>query len=161
MEYLISFSKAFVMFVVGLIAFRMMGSQTVGRLTDFDLVVAIAIGALIGDALADPELNVLIIITAIAGLVIFQIITCFVTMKSPFLEKIITGKPIKLVENGKILPQGLRRARLTKSNLHQELRVKGLLSVDNVKQAFLEPSGKVSVIKNSEQTIENRNKKST
>lgn len=81
-EYIISFIKAFGMFVVGLIAFRIMGSQTVGRLTDFDLVVVIAIGALIGDALADPELNALIIIVAIAGLVLAQVITSMLAMKS-------------------------------------------------------------------------------
>ncbi len=149
MEYMLSFGKAIMMFAVGLVAFRIMGSQTVGRLTDFDLVVVIAIGALIGDALADPELNIYVVIAAIAGLVSIQIVTSLLAMKSPLIEKIVMGSPIKLVDNGKILIHGLRRARLTKNNLEQELRVKGLETVHDIKQAFIEPNGKLSVIETS------------
>ncbi|WP_233532341.1 DUF421 domain-containing protein [Paenibacillus alkalitolerans] len=146
---MLSFGKAIMMFAVGLVAFRIMGSQTVGRLTDFDLVVVIAIGALIGDALADPELNIYVVIAAIAGLVSIQIVTSLLAMKSPLIEKIVMGSPIKLVDNGKILIHGLRRARLTKNNLEQELRVKGLETVHDIKQAFIEPNGKLSVIETS------------
>lgn len=146
MEYVLSVLKAVLLFVVGLLAFRVMGSQSVGRLTDFDLVVVIAIGAIIGDGLADPELNVFILTAAIAGLVLMQILASVLAMKSPLIEKLVMGSPIKLIENGKILLNGLRRARITKNNLDQELRVKGLTSLEQVEQAFMEPNGKLSVI---------------
>lgn len=152
MDYIISLLKAIGMFIVGLIAFRIMGSQTVGRLTDFDLVVVIAIGALVGDALADPELNPLIIIVAIGGLVLAQVITSLLAMRSPFFEKIVMGSPIKLIDKGKILMNGLRRARMTKNNLSQELRVKGLLDTNNIEQAILEPGGKLSIIEKQKTT---------
>lgn len=61
------------------------------------------------------------------------------------------GRPINLIENGKILMNGLRRARLTKNNLSKELRVKGLLETNNIEQAFLEPGGKLSILKNIRQ----------
>lgn len=146
MDYVLSVLRAVGLFVVGLLAFRIMGSQSVGRLTDFDLVVVIAIGAIIGDGLADPELNVFILIAAIAGLVLMQILASVLAMKSTLIEKLVMGSPIKLIENGKILLNGLRRARITKNNLDQELRVKGLTSLEQVEQAFMEPNGKLSVI---------------
>lgn len=146
MDYVLSVLRAVGLFVVGLLAFRVMGSQSVGRLTDFDLVVVIAIGAIIGDGLADPELNVFILTAAIAGLVLMQILASVLAMKSPLIEKLVMGSPIKLIENGKILINGLRRARITKNNLDQELRVKGLTSLEQVEQAFMEPNGKLSVI---------------
>lgn len=146
MDYVLSVLRAVGLFVVGLLAFRVMGSQSVGRLTDFDLVVVIAIGAIIGDGLADPELNVFILTAAIAGLVLMQILASVLAMKSPLIEKLVMGSPIKLIENGKILLNGLRRARITKNNLDQELRVKGLTSLEQVEQAFMEPNGKLSVI---------------
>jgi uncharacterized membrane protein YcaP (DUF421 family) len=67
-------------------------------------------------------------------------------MKSPLIEKLVMGSPIKLVDNGKILLNGLRRARITKNNLDQELRVKGLTSLEQIDLAFMEPNGKLSVI---------------
>lgn len=149
MDYVFSILKAIGLFVVGLVAFRIMGSQSVGRLTDFDLVVVIAIGAIIGDGLANPELNLFILIAAIAGLVLMQILVSVLAMKSKLIEKLVMGSPIKLIENGKILLSGLRRARITKNNLDQELRVKGLTGFEQIEQAFMEPNGKLSVIEKS------------
>lgn len=146
MEYIVSVLKALGMFIVGLTAFRLMGSQAVGRLTDFDLVVVIAIGALIGAPLADPDLKLSIPIVAILGLVIAQMITSWLTIKSPFFEQIIVGKPIKLIKHGKVLLNGLRKARITKNDLTQELRVKGLHSMVDIERAYMEPNGKLSVI---------------
>lgn len=149
MDYVFSVLRAIGLFAVGLAAFRIMGNQTVGRLTDFDLVVVIAIGAIIGDGLADPELNPFILIAAIAGLVLMQLLASVLAMKSNFIEKLVIGSPIKLIENGKILMSGLRRARITKNNLDQELRVKGLTNFEQIEQAFMEPNGKLSVIEKS------------
>lgn len=149
MDYVFSVLRAMGLFVVGLVAFRIMGNQTVGRLTDFDLVVVIAIGAIIGDGLADPKLNPYLLIAAIAGLVLMQFLASVLAMKSNFIEKLVIGSPIKLIENGKMLMSGLRRARITKNNLDQELRVKGLTGFDQIEQAFMEPNGKLSVIEKS------------
>lgn len=134
------------LFLIGLAAFRLMGSQSVGRLTDFDLVVVISIGAIIGDGLADPELNFWLLAAAIAGLVALQIAASLLSMRFPMMEKMVMGSPIKLIDKGRILINGLRKARITRNNLMQELRVKGLKGPENVEQAYLEPSGKLSVV---------------
>lgn len=146
MEIVLALLRAAAMFVIGLVAFRLMGSQSVGRLTDFDLVVVIAIGAIIGDGLADPELNIWVIIASVAGLVLLQITASWLSMKSQWVEKLVMGSPIKLIDKGKLLMNGLRRARITKNNLEQELRVKGLQGFSVVQEAYMEPNGKLSVI---------------
>jgi uncharacterized membrane protein YcaP (DUF421 family) len=145
LEYIISFAKALGMFVAGLTAFRLMGSQAVGRLTDFDLVVAIAIGALIAKPLADPDLNPWISIVAISALVSAQIIISWLSLKSTAFERMITGKTIKVIENGSIIMNGLRKARLSKKELNEELRVNGFHSPSEIQQGFLEPNGKLSL----------------
>ncbi|MCU6708581.1 DUF421 domain-containing protein [Paenibacillus sp. J5C_2022] len=146
MEIVFALLRAAAMFAIGLVAFRLMGSQSVGRLTDFDLVVVIAIGAIIGDGLADPELKLGVLIASVAGLVFLQITASWLSMKSQWVEKLVMGSPIKLIDKGKLLMNGLRRARITKNNLEQELRVKGLQGFSEVKEAYMEPSGKLSVI---------------
>ncbi|MCL7745836.1 DUF421 domain-containing protein [Halalkalibacter alkaliphilus] len=151
LEYIISFGKAIGLFVVGLTAFRFMGSQAVSRLTDFDLVVAIAIGALIAKPLADPELNPWIAIVAIFALVIAQIVISWLSLKSTVFERIISGKPIKIIENGLIVMNGLRKARISKNELNEELRVKGFKSPSEVQQVIIEPNGKFSVFPKSKQ----------
>lgn len=146
MDYIDSFVKAIGMFILGLVAFRVMGSQAVGRLTDFDLVVAIAIGALIAKPLSDPNLNVWFSVIAIIALVLAQIALSYLTLKNRFIEKIVQGNPIKLIENGSILLWGLRRARISKTDLEEELRTKGINSPSQVAEAYIEPNGKLSVL---------------
>ena len=147
MEYLTVFLKAIGMFILGLFSFRIMGSQAVGRLTGFDLVVVIAIGALLGAPLVDQTLNPLISATAIIALVFTQVMTSWLTTKSIFFERLISGKPIKIIESGMIQMKGLRKARISKNDLMQELRIKGITSPREVQFSYLEPSGKLSVIK--------------
>ncbi|WP_332631582.1 DUF421 domain-containing protein [Halalkalibacter flavus] len=156
MEYIISFTKALGMFVIGLTAFRFMGSQAVSRLTDFDLVVAIAIGALIAKPLADPELNPWIAAIAIFALVIAQIVISWLSLKSIIFERIVSGKPIKVIENGSFVMNGLRKARVSKNELNEELRVKGYKSVSEVQQVILEPNGKFSVFAKPNQDVTNK-----
>lgn len=144
-EYLIAFVKSLGLFAVGLTAFRIMGSQAVGRLTDFDLVVAIAIGALIAKPLSDPELNPWISVVAISALVIAQIIMSWLSLKSTVFERIVKGNPIQLVKNGSIIMNGLRKARISKSEVEEELRTKGFKSFSELDEVFIEPNGKFSV----------------
>ncbi len=146
MEYLTVVMKAVGMFVLVLIGFHVMGNQAVGRLTAFDLVVVIALGALIGAPLADDSLNIFMAATAIITLVFLQRFTAFLTLKSKWFSKMAIGEPIKLIEQGKIYEKGLKESRLTYNNLMEELRLKGVTRIADVEMAYLEPEGQVSVI---------------
>jgi uncharacterized membrane protein YcaP (DUF421 family) len=146
MEYATIMLKATVMFAVVLIGFRIMGNQAVGRLTSFDLVVVIALGALMGAPLADDSLKLGFAITAVATLVVVQRFTAYLTIKSKLFARMAIGTPIQVINQGEIIKKGLLRSRLTHDNLMEELRIKGLTSTADVEQAFLEPEGKLSVI---------------
>ncbi|WP_078427036.1 DUF421 domain-containing protein [Alkalihalobacterium alkalinitrilicum] len=149
LNYIIIFLKTLLMFSVGITAFRMMGSQAVGEMTDFDLVVVIAIGALMGAPIVDPSIHPLTAIIAIGGFVLAQIVFSILSLKSNRFELLIMGRPIAIIRNGKVLMNGLRKARMTANNLDQELRIKGIESVEKVKVGFLEPNGKVSILMNN------------
>lgn len=146
MIYIHIFLKTVLMFSVGITAFRLMGSQAVGEMTDFDLVVVIAIGALMGAPLVDPSIHPLTSIIAISGFVVAQIVFSFLSLKSDRFEVLIMGRPIQIIRNGKVVMNGLKKARMTTKNLDQELRIKGIETVDKVKDGFLEPNGKVSFL---------------
>ncbi|MFV8829326.1 DUF421 domain-containing protein [Alkalihalobacterium sp. APHAB7] len=146
MIYIHIFLKTILMFSAGITAFRLMGSQAVGEMTDFDLVVVIAIGALMGAPLVDPSIHPLTSIIAISGFVVAQVVFSFLSLKSDRFEVLIMGRPIQIIRNGKVVMNGLKKARMTTNNLDQELRIKGIETVDKVKDGFLEPNGKVSFL---------------
>ena len=66
-------------------------------------------------------------------------------MRSIFVRKLLCGKPVILIENGKILRENLRRTRVTLDELIGHLRQKDVLDPKAVQYAILETDGSLSV----------------
>ncbi len=64
-----------------------------------------------------------------------------------FFRRILRGSPLKLVENGRMIRKNLRREFISVEEIQGHLRAQGIESVKEVKVAFLEPDGELSVIK--------------
>jgi uncharacterized membrane protein YcaP (DUF421 family) len=61
--------------------------------------------------------------------------------------ELVKGRAELLIENGKTQPEALRANHITEHDLHEELRQEGnLADVQEVRAAYLERSGKVSVV---------------
>lgn len=55
-------------------------------------------------------------------------------------------RPLPLVEEGRVLRRNMRRELITEDELRFELRERGVEDVGQVRRAFMEPDGQVSVI---------------
>jgi uncharacterized membrane protein YcaP (DUF421 family) len=60
---------------------------------------------------------------------------------------LIYPKPLMLIEDGRTLPQNLRSELLTTDELMSQLRAQGVADIADVRQAFLEGSGQLTVVK--------------
>jgi uncharacterized membrane protein YcaP (DUF421 family) len=65
----------------------------------------------------------------------------------------VKGQPRTLIRDGGPDQRAMRRADITEHDLHEDLRAEGLEGLDNVKEARLERSGKLSVVKRSEPKV--------
>lgn len=54
--------------------------------------------------------------------------------------------PLLLIDRGKVLERNLRRQHITLEDLEQQLRLSGMLDVTEVRRAYLEGDGKISVV---------------
>lgn len=61
----------------------------------------------------------------------------------------LDGEPQVVVRAGKILPENLRRDRLSRDEIESEMRLAGIGHLKEVEWAILEPKGKISFIKKS------------
>ncbi|MDO4542410.1 MAG: DUF421 domain-containing protein, partial [Bacillota bacterium] len=87
---------------------------------------------------------------AIGTLTLLQITASALYAKLPKVEKVMEGKPIPVIRNGRILKKNLTSNRIDMDALMEELRIKGLRDESDVDLANLEPSGRFSVILKSE-----------
>ncbi len=74
-----------------------------------------------------------------------ELILSHLSLKSIRFRKLLCGKPVILVENGKILQENLRKTRVTLDELTGHLREKDVLDLNSVQYAILETNGNLSV----------------
>jgi uncharacterized membrane protein YcaP (DUF421 family) len=80
---------------------------------------------------------------------ILQLITSYASFKIVRLRPLLEGEPIVIIQDGKVLDRNLRRERLTKEEVEEEARQQQISSLDEVKWAVLENSGKISFLTKS------------
>ena len=142
--------KTCFLFLLTLFCFRLMGYRTVGDMEPLDYVIVLGIGEIMGSPISNSRDSVLLAAAAIVTLTLLQISLSALYAKVPRLGRMMEGKPIPVIENGRLLRENLRRNRVDEASIREELRIKGVRDEKDVDRAFLEPSGRFSVILKNE-----------
>jgi uncharacterized membrane protein YcaP (DUF421 family) len=153
LEYFILIFRTFLLYILVLLIFRAMGKREIGELSILDLVVFIMIGELAVVAIDNQREPIMHSVLPMILLMIIQITFSFLSLKSKKFRDLIEGKPIIIINRGKIDEKEMRRQRYNFDDLLMQLREKDIRNIADVEFAILEPSGKLSV-------FEKENKKS-
>lgn len=128
-----------------LLVVRLLGKREIGNTSAFDLIVALILGEVV-DEIIYGDVTMLQGVTAIVVVAIWHVANSWASFKSEIIDKITGAPPTILVKNGQIQHKNLAKERVNEDELLSELRLMGVDDVKEVKQATLEPNGKVSVI---------------
>jgi uncharacterized membrane protein YcaP (DUF421 family) len=146
-----------VIYLVIWFLFRMMGKREVGELSVLDLVVSIMIGDIAVLSFEDLEKPFIRQTIPMFVLAFLQITLAFASLKSVKLRNFMDGKPQIIINQGKIDEKAMRKQRYNFDDLLTQLREQGIIDINEVQFAILETSGKLSVIKKSdEEGVENQ-----
>ena len=135
-----------IMFVVVLVAMRIMGKRQLGQLELNELVVAIMLSELAVSPITNPGNRLLYGIVPIAVLLVGELTLVFLCMKSIRLRTIFIGKPSILVQDGQIKQREMRKNRITLTELTEKLRGQGYTDLSTIKYVLLEVNGALSVL---------------
>lgn len=136
-------------FIIAIIIFfltKLLGKKQISQLSIFDYIVGITIGSTVADIALDIEKNFM---SGVVSLFIFVIIAFFIstiTMKSIKARRFLTGVPTVLVENGKIIESGLKKAKIDVNELLAEARISGYFNLDEIDYALMEINGIISFL---------------
>ena len=137
---------------VSLFVVRIMGNRTVGQFSPFDFIMLVGIGDIMVSTAMDKTITLASGFGGMAALLLLQQVFSFLSLKSNLIRKWVEGTQIVLIQDGKILTENLRKARVNYDDLRQELHLQGLemSNVADIKLARLESSGDFSIVKISE-----------
>lgn len=142
----IAFIRTIILYIVIIVALRIMGKRQVGELSPSELVVTILISELAAIPMQDNGIPLISGIVPILTLLSLEIIISTITLKSNRFRRIIVGQSSMLIQDGNINQKEMKRLRLTLSELLEELRLKDYPDIKQVRYAILETSGKLTVI---------------
>ncbi|GAB6181432.1 DUF421 domain-containing protein [Desulfotomaculum defluvii] len=142
--------RTIILFILVVIALRIMGKRQIGKLQPYELVIIIMLAELASLPMADNRFPLVIGVVAIITLAFVEVFISYTALKSQHLREFICGSPSILIENGKILEQELTRLRYNVNDLLEQLRTKNFPDIADVEYAILETSGEISVIPKSQ-----------
>jgi uncharacterized membrane protein YcaP (DUF421 family) len=65
----------------------------------------------------------------------------------PALQRFVRPPPLQLIKDGRMLFRNMRQEMITAEELNSQLRQQGIESCDEVKEAYIEGDGRISIIK--------------
>ena len=146
--------RASIMFAVVFVLLRLMGKRELAQMTPFELVLLVVIGDLLEPAVIRDDFSLTGATLAIVTFAFWALVLNFLSNRSRRAERLIDGEPSVLVRDGVILREGLRRNRLTVSELESEMRLAGIARIAEVGWAILETNGKISFLERSRRSPE-------
>ena len=138
-----------VMYLYALVLVRIAGKQSLSQLTAMDFVVTLIIGDLF-DNVFWAEVPIAQGMVAFAVIVLMHFLTTFASSRNIRFYRLATSPERLLVEDGKLVQKNLEREWMRPETLQADLRTRGEEHPREIKEAWLEPKGKLSAVKSAD-----------
>jgi uncharacterized membrane protein YcaP (DUF421 family) len=138
--------RGVLVYIVMLIVIRLLGKRTVGNFSAFDLLVALMLGEVV-DEIIYGDVSLAQGFTAIGVIALCKYFTAWLTCRSHVLNRILEGTPTEVVRHGEFVREGLRAEVMNELEVLAALRLNDVADMREVKSAFMEVDGQLSVIR--------------
>lgn len=138
--------RTVISFLVVMVVVRWTGKRSIANLAPFDLAMVIMIGEVAAIPVSDLKVDFLHGILPVALIGGLHVAMTTINLHSKPIEKLTEGEPTLLVKDGRILKQNLLKERVSMADLFTALRHKEVDHVADVKEAWIEHAGGISVI---------------
>lgn len=139
-------ARAALVFGYGLVALRLTGRRVFAQWNALDIIVAIVTGSSLSRALTGNA-DLFGTLAATTLLMVMHWLLARAAARWQWLSRLVEGTPVRLAEGGCVDPELLARHAVSPAMLDQALRGAGVESAAGTRLVVLEPSGRISVIR--------------
>ena len=141
----LSYLRTIILYALLILTIRLLGKRQVGQMEPSEFVVTMLVANLAAIPMQDGGIPLFSGVVPIVTILGVELLLSAVSLRSIRLRKILCGKPVILIENGRILRENLKKTRVTLDELSGHLREKDVLDPRTVQYAILETNGNLSV----------------
>lgn len=124
---------------------KLMGNKQVSQMNLFDYIVGITIGSIAAEMATEldtPENSLVAMVVYAAVAVGISLLT----NKSLAARRVMTGKPLVLMDGGTIYRENLKKAKMDLSEFLMYCRIGGFFDLNQIQTALLEHNGTVTFL---------------
>lgn len=146
---IISVVRTVLLYIIIIVTVRIMGKRQISELQTSELVVTLLMSNIASIPMQDTEQSMLSGIIPIFVLVVCEIFLSMLMLKNSNIRRAVCGKPVIIINDGKIDQKAMTDLRMSTEELFEELRQKDIFNIEDVAFAIIETNGKMSVLKKS------------
>jgi uncharacterized membrane protein YcaP (DUF421 family) len=140
------FIRGSLVYLILFTALRFLPSRQLGSLGIADLLVIVLFAEAAQNAMAATYTSITEGAVLVGSVVFWSYILNWLGYQLPAFQKFLNPPPLLLVKNGKMIERHMRKELITEDELMSQLRQQGVEYLADVKQAFIEADGTVSII---------------
>ena len=138
--------RASVMFGFVFLLTRGMKKRTLADLAPFELLFLVVLGDIVQTGVTQEDYSLTGSILAISTFGGWVSLLTWLSWRSGRARRLIEGVPLVLVSDGEPIPAALKLEQMPLDEILEAARQDGLDSLEDIRLAVLEPSGKISII---------------
>lgn len=139
--------RSIAVYVFLMIALRIAGRRELGQMTTFDLVLLLVLANAVQNSINAGDNSLTSGLISATTLLLLNFAVGEATYRWRWFERLVQGRPLPLVRNGKIVLRSMKRERVTLEELRSALRKQGIDGVSQCKQAVLESDGTLTAVR--------------
>lgn len=139
-------ARAVAVYLIGLAIVRVGKSRLIGRFSTIDVIVGFILGSVLGRGITGGA-SLSNTTVASAALVAAHWAVTWVACRSHAFGNLIKGHCYVLIQNGTIDEHAMRRSHISHADLEEAMRLRGVDRLDQVRRAYKERSGEISVLR--------------
>lgn len=143
---LISFVRSICLYLLLILAIRLMGKRQIGEMEPSEFVIALLIADLAAVPMQDTGTPLLSGVIPILTVLSVELLLSVISYHCIPFRRLLCGKPVVLIENGRIVQENMKKTRLTMDELTVHLRERSIVDLSTVKFAILETNGQISAL---------------
>jgi len=136
-----------IMYLLIFVTLRIVLRRQVGGIGTSDVLVIVLISEVSGNGTSPSEQSVVEGGILVATILFWSYAIEWLHYRSPAFERPMRAPRLKLIENGRLLRRNMRKELVTLDELMAQVRENGLEDCAEVKAAYMEANGYISIIK--------------
>lgn len=153
------FIRGSVMYLSLFLMLRVVLKREAGTVGITDLLIVVLLADAAQNGLAGGYRSITDGLLLVATLIFWSYTLNWLDYRFPRIQGLIHPPPLLLVENGRMLKRNMRKEFITEEELLSMLREQGVEDAQEVKKAFMEGDGKISLITRDKRRHESPDRK--